>query len=348
MYSPSAEAERRYHQFMDGLRRLTALWSRSPSSVLIATVATVVGVAALTLGSSLLFGSTDDRAQPDAAPSTALNFAVLAGSTVNNTGLSVITGDVGGARAGNAITGFPPGIVHGAQHGADAVAFQARTDLTTAYFDAANRISDESLPADVGGMTLRPGVYNQAAALSLTGTLTLDGQDNRDALFIFQAGSTLITAPDSVVALTNGAQACNVFWQVGTSATLGANSGFVGSVLSSSSATSLQAGATMDGRVLVRNGDVNLDLSTITMPSCDDTATGPFAKIGTPRSDSSADPSVGDPSTGQSSTQGRSTPGSSTQRPSTTSTSTTTATTTTTPPPPPPVDPPPVDPPPVP
>ncbi|MDQ4040059.1 MAG: ice-binding family protein, partial [Actinomycetota bacterium] len=327
---------------MDGLRQwLQMLWRRSPSTVLIATVATVLGVVGLAVGAILVFGNADDRDQQNASPSTALSFAVLAGSTVNNTGASVVTGDLGGASAANPIIGFPPGILHGDKHGADAVAFQAQTDLTTAYFDAANRTADMELPADLGGMTLVPGVYSQARDLALTGTVTLDGRDDPKALFIFQVGATFSSAPDSKVSLINGARACNVFWQVTTSADLGTNTAFAGTILSAGSA-SLETGTTVDGRVLARRGEIKLDLSDITLPSCDETPTdSPFAKIGQPPSDSSADPSVPGSSSGGSPNEGGSSSGASTTRSSTTYSNPTGATTSATVPPPLPTNPPP-------
>ena len=266
--------------YMERLRLwLGALWRRSPSTVLVATVGTVVGVSALALVGVLVFANADDGRQPEAAVSKALSFAVLAGSAVNNTGPSIVNGDLGGAKAGNAITGFPPGIVNGTQHPADALALQAQADVTTAYYEAANRTSTMALPADLGGLTLGPGVYNQATDLGLTGILILDGRDDEGSVFIFQAGASLNTATTASVELINGARACNVFWQVGGSANLGDNTKFNGSILASSSVT-VQSGATVNGRVLARNGDVNLETSTVTRPTCEAPApTGPFSKV---------------------------------------------------------------------
>lgn len=199
---------------------------------------------------------------------TAASFAVLAGTTVTNVGPSVISGDLG-VSPGSAVTGFPPGtVVDGTMHVTDAVALQAQADLTTGYNDAAGRspVVDQT-GVDLGGQTLVAGVYQAASAMALTGTVTLDAQGDPDAVFIFQAGSTLITASSSTVALIGGAQACNVFWQVGSSATLGTATSFVGSIMALTSAT-LQTGATLQGRVLARNGQVSLDTNTITRPSC--------------------------------------------------------------------------------
>lgn len=235
--------------------------------MLVGVVTTVVGVAALAVGAVALFSGTGDRSQPPPAQSLAWSFAVFAGSTVNNSGMSVINGDVGGAKTGNAITGFPPGIVNGMQHPGDARALEAKVDTSTAYFDAANRTPDGTVPQDVGGLTLSPGVYSQTENLSLTGTLTLDGTGDSDAQFILQAGGTLATAVGSTVVLINGARACNVFWQVGESAALSADTAFAGSVLADGSVT-VQTGATVTGRLLTRTGAVNLDSNTITSPDC--------------------------------------------------------------------------------
>jgi len=161
---------------------------------------------------------------------TAGTFTVLAGSTVTNTGATVISADkdVGGnlgVSPGSAVTGFPPGVVTppGTIHAADATAGTAQTDAGTAYNDATSRSPDIVFPPvhDLVGQTLTAGVYNDPSSLALSGTVTLDGEGNPDAVFIFQAGSTLITASSSSVVLINGAQACHVFWVVGSSATLG-------------------------------------------------------------------------------------------------------------------------------
>jgi len=197
---------------------------------------------------------------------TADNFAVLAGSTVTNTGPTVVNGDLG-LSPGTSVTGFPPGTVNGTQHVTDAVAGQAQTDLTTAYNDAAARAPTGIVSADLGGRRLTSGVYRSASSLGLTGALTLDAQGNANAVFIFQAGSTLTTASASRVNLVNGAQACNVFWQVGSSATLGTASTFRGNILALTSIT-VTTGARVDGRVLARNAAVTLDTNTITRSRC--------------------------------------------------------------------------------
>jgi uncharacterized repeat protein (TIGR01451 family) len=193
------------------------------------------------------------------------DFAVLGGSTVTNTGYSVVTGNLG-LNPGTSVTGFPPGTVSGTIYTAGAAA-GAQTALVAAYDDAAGRASTSTISALGGGQTLTPGVYKSGTSIDLTGTLTLDGGDDQDAVFIFQAGSTLTTASGSSVILTHGARACNVFWQVGSSATLGTNSIFQGNILALASIT-LNTGAWVAGRVLARNGAVTLDTNTVTEAKC--------------------------------------------------------------------------------
>jgi hypothetical protein len=220
---------------------------------------------ALAIG-MLVAGQTVYAAGPTAVGlGTAAPFAVLAGTTVTNTGGTTITGDLG-VSPGAAVTGFPPGTVGGAIHKADAVALQAEADLVTAYNDAAGRTPVTAVATELGGTTLQAGVYGNAT-LGLTGTLTLDAAGDPSAVFIFQAASTLITASNSNVALINGASACNVFWQVGSSATLGTGTKFIGNILALTS-IALQTGATLDGRALARNAAVTLDTNVITNAAC--------------------------------------------------------------------------------
>jgi hypothetical protein len=198
---------------------------------------------------------------------TASSFAVLAGSTLTNTGSSVINGNLG-LHPGTSVTGFPPGTINGSQEVASAAALQAQTDLVTAYNNASGQAMTATVPAELGGTIKTAGVYDSATgAFAVTGALTLDAQGNSGAIFIFRAASTLTTAGSSSVVLTNGAQACNVFWQVGSSATLGTNSTFKGNILALTSVT-LTTGAQVNGRVLARNGAVTLDSNTITTPTC--------------------------------------------------------------------------------
>ena len=197
---------------------------------------------------------------------TARSYAVLAGTPVTNTGPSTINGDVG-LSPGSAVVGFPPGTVNnGVIHAADAGALQAQADLVTAYNDAAGRATTGAVTADLAGQTLVSGVYT-GGALALTGALTLDAQGDPNAVFVFQAASTLITASASSVILINGAAPCNVFWQVGSSATLGTNSMFIGTVLALTSVAA-GTGATVQGRLLARNGAVTLDNNTVTPANC--------------------------------------------------------------------------------
>jgi uncharacterized repeat protein (TIGR01451 family) len=194
---------------------------------------------------------------------TAANFAVLAGSTITNTGPTTINGDLG-LSPGTSVTGFPPGQVHGTIHAADSVALQAQADLTTAYNNAAARPVSATIPVELGGTTQTPGVYDSAAGtFGITGTLTLDAQGDPNAVFIFKAASTLITASASNISLLNGAQASNVFWVVGSSATLGTSSTLQGNILALTSIT-MTTGSTINGRALARNGAVTLDTNTIT------------------------------------------------------------------------------------
>ncbi|WP_037187216.1 ice-binding family protein, partial [Rhodococcus sp. UNC23MFCrub1.1] len=176
-------------------------------------------------------GAVASAATPTVGLGTADPFAVLAGAAVTNTGVSNISGSVG-VSAGSAVDGFPPGIVtNGVIRRADPVAAQAQADLTVAYNDAAGRTPPTAVPVEIGGRTLVSGVYKADTELGLTGTVTLDAQSDPNAVFIFQAGSTLTTASNSTVNLVNGAQPCNVFWQVGSSAALGTSTTFVGSIL---------------------------------------------------------------------------------------------------------------------
>ncbi|HUZ24667.1 MAG TPA: ice-binding family protein [Streptosporangiaceae bacterium] len=212
---------------------------------------------------------------------TASPFGVLAGSTVTNTGATIINGDLG-VSPGTAITGFPPGIVTGATHRADGVAAGAQADLTTAYNDAAGRSPSGSVGPFIGaGQTMSPGVYNASTSLDLGGALTLNAHGNPDAVWIFQVGSTLVTDSASSVVLTGGAQACNVFWQVGSSATLGTHSSFQGSILALTSIT-VTTGDTVIGRALARNGAVTLDDDVFTVPSCANITPSPTPTITTP------------------------------------------------------------------
>ncbi len=207
----------------------------------------------------------------DAAPvavglGTATSFAVLAGSGITNTGPTTINGDLG-TYPTTSITGAGSLTVTGTNHGGDAVTQGAKTDLVTAYNTAAGEGPTSPIVADLGGQTLTPGIYNSGSSIGLTGALTLNGGGDPNAVFVFQAGSTLTSASASHVNLTNGAQSCNVFWQVGSSATLGTASSFRGTIVALTDIT-VTTGVTIDGRVLARNGAVTLDTDTITKPTC--------------------------------------------------------------------------------
>jgi hypothetical protein len=210
---------------------------------------------------------------------TAASFSVLAGSTVTNSGATLISADAGvggnlGVSPGSATTGFPPGVVNapGTIHTADATSLAAQTAAGTASVSAAGRTPNRTFDPiyDLVGQTFTAGVYKAPTSLAVGGvgaTVTLDGQNNADAVFIFQIGSTLVTGASSTVALINGAQACNVFWQVGSSATLGANSTFNGTILAAVSA-SLDDGVNVQGRVLAGTGAVTLIHDAINTPAC--------------------------------------------------------------------------------
>jgi hypothetical protein len=223
---------------------------------------------ALAVAAAALIGMQAGGASAATTPvplGTAANFAVVAGSTITNTGPTAINGDLG-LSPGTSVTGFPPGTVTGTVDTANSVSLQAQNDLTTAYNDAAAEPVTATVPTELGGTTVTPGVYNSAAGtFGITGTLTLDAQGNPNAIFIFQAASTLITASASNVSLINGAQASNVFWVVGSSATLGTNSTLQGNILALTSIT-VTTGTTIDGRALARNGAVTLDTNQITAP----------------------------------------------------------------------------------
>ena len=220
----------------------------------------------------LALGQTASAAiVPTVGLATAANYSIIGGQTVTNTGPSVLDKSVGLAP-GSAVVGFPPGTVlaPGTIQAANAVSLQAASDLTTAYLDAAGRpVEFTQANPDLTGLTLIPGVYaaTAKAPLSLSGALVLDGQNNPAAVFIFQTDSTLITASGSSITLINGASECNVFWQVGSSATLGSGSTFVGNIMALTSIAA-QTGATIQGRAMARNGEVTLDNNVFTSTNC--------------------------------------------------------------------------------
>lgn len=221
--------------------------------------------------SILLLSTACCFAQANVPLGTAGAFAVLASSAVTNTGTSVIAGDVG-VSPGTAITGFPPGVLifPATQHPGDGTAAAAQSALALAYMNASNQASTQNLSGqDLGGKTLGPGVYTFNSSAQLTGTLTLSGT----GFYIFQIGSTLTTASASVVAAINGADAASIFWQVGSSATLGTGSTFIGNILADISITTTTSVA-MAGRLLALNGAVTMDTISLTYPPA--TAPGGF------------------------------------------------------------------------
>jgi len=209
------------------------------------------------------------------APSlgTAGSFAVLGGSTVTNTGPSLITGDLGVAP-GSAIVGFfpstpgGPGTVIGTQHAADAVALQAQADAATAYTALSGQACDFTHPliANIGGSTLAPGVHCFPSSAAITGILTLDAAGDPNAVWVFNIKSTLVTASASSVLIINGGNACNVFWRVGSSATLNTTTAFQGNILALANISAL-TGATVSGRLLAQTAAVTLDTNRVSLPT---------------------------------------------------------------------------------
>ena len=250
----------------------------------IALLATLVGSAAAASPATVALGSAGQ-------------FVVLAGSVITNAGVSTITGDVGSYPAPTE-TGFDAcpaatcvnltGVNHSAPN--DPITQDAKSALATAYDDAAGRAST-LVANELGGQTLVAGVYSSAAGtFNMTGTLVLDGENNPDAVFIFQSASTLVTAAAANISLVNGAQASNVFWKVGSSATLGASSTFSGTILAHTSIT-LGDGVTVDGRLLAGAGAVTVTNATITNPAPPITQPTPITQTDS----ATASATIGDP-----------------------------------------------------
>jgi Ice-binding-like len=229
------------------------------------------GLLSLGLLSTLLFASSAMGATATVGLGSAASFSVLGGETVTNTGPTTMFGDLG-LSPGSSVTGAPH--VLGQTHIDDAVAIGAKNALTTAYNNAASRPSNGSAGTDLAGQTFLPGVRTASSSLLLSsGSVTLDAQGDPNAVFIFQIDSTLITGSSTTILLAGGAQACNVFWQVGSSATLGTGTHFVGTIMASASITATTA-ATIHGRLLARTGAVTLDTNTITTSTCASSASG--------------------------------------------------------------------------
>jgi len=220
---------------------------------------------------SMFKTATTACAPPIALATPGCGFGILAGSTVTNTSTVAaptnVSGDVG-VWAGTAIVGFPPGLLTGTLHSGDAVAQTAQGQLTTAYNTAAGKPVGTHLPPDIGGQTLPPGVYTTVAqpSLGITGDLILDAQGDSTATWIFQIASTLTTAGGKV-SLINGGLPQNVFWQIGSSATLGTGTTMAGDLLANQSIT-LNTGVTLNGRALASVGAVTLISDTVNVPPC--------------------------------------------------------------------------------
>jgi len=255
----------------------TPVTALAPSTLYTATITTgAADPTGSTLAANYVWTFTTSvacAAPPVPTLGSACTFGVLAGSTVTNvTGtVTTINGNVG-VWPGSAVTGFgPPASITGIIDADNAVAQTAEGDLTTAYNNAAGAAGGAVLTADIGGQTLPPGVYRTTSAqpsLGITGILTLDGKGDPNAAWIFQVVTTLTTAAgNSKVILINGAQSQNVIWQVGSSATLGTNTIFIGTIMAEASVTAT-TGATLDGRALARSGGVTLDTATIVVPPC--------------------------------------------------------------------------------
>jgi hypothetical protein len=264
----------------------------APSSTFTATITTgAKDTFGNPLGANVIWTFTTTTAcQPAAPPAAgmgaACSYGVLAGTTVTNTGATTVRGDLG-LSPGSAVTGFlgtntyvgsgthtaGPGVVTGTIHLTDPPppspfsAAAGQTDLTTAYLDLKGRTAPAptTVAGDLGGLTLAPGLYKSTSTLGITGDLTLSG--NANAVWIFQISSALTTLSGSRVVLAGGALPANIYWQVGSSATLGTNSTFNGSILALTDIT-LTTGATLNGRALARNGAVTLDTNMVNVPAC--------------------------------------------------------------------------------
>lgn len=235
---------------------------------LLLALSLVVVMAVLTIGMA--------AQQPTVNLGTTADYAVLAGSTITNTGTTTISGSVGGNVGlfpGTDFSGRADVSVSGAVHVADDAANKAKNDLVVAFDDAAGRKPVTRISTELGGTTLTPGTYDSDdGTFQITGTLTLDAQGDPDGVFVFKMASTLITASSSNIKLINSARFCRTFWKVGSSATLGTNSHFVGHIFALTSIAA-KTGATVQGQLLARNGAVTLDNNTITNGICAAAAT---------------------------------------------------------------------------
>ena len=203
-------------------------------------------------------------AQAPVSTAGAANLAILAGTSISNTGATNVTGDMG-LSPGSSVGGFPPGVLVGTLHINDAISNQAKLDLTAAYNDAAGRTSTDivTLSGNIGGLTLTPGLYKSTSSLAISsGDVTFDAKGNSSAVFIIQIASAFTTTSGRKVILSGGAQASNIFWQIGSSATFGTTSVLKGTFMAMQSIT-FNTGATLDGRALARTGAVVMAGNTI-------------------------------------------------------------------------------------
>jgi type VI secretion system secreted protein VgrG len=230
-------------------------------------VACITPLAVVALGAAVVLPTaTSGAAQAPVGLATATSFVVLAGAGVTNTGPTTLGGDIGTFPT-TAEPGYNSVVqASGTNHDGDSVTQGAKNDLITGYNQAAGATPSTVVATELGGHTFLPGVYN-AGTLGITGQMTLNTLGDPNAVFIFKAASTLITASASSIVVIGSTNACNVFWQIGSSATLGSGSSLVGSVLALTSITA-NTGATIQGRLLARNGAVTLDTNTITTPVC--------------------------------------------------------------------------------
>lgn len=238
-----------------------------PTNLRMALATVAGGVLILAITASPAWSATS----PDLG--TAASASVVAGTTVTNTGATVLSGNLD-LYPGTSVTGFPPGVVHGTQNlggPVGGVANVASNDVTAAYLQALSAPATAAMNTDLGGLSLSPGVYAATSGISLTGSVTLVG--DASSVFIFQSVSTLTVAPGASVILSGGVQPCNVIWEVGSSATLGTTAAFVGNILALTS-ISMATGASLQGRALARNGGVTLDDNVITSSVCS-AASGP-------------------------------------------------------------------------
>ena len=229
----------------------------------------IAALAAIPLISLSIYSAASYAAGPVIHQGTTTSYAVLAGSAITNTGSTVISGTAGsdlGVSTGSSIGGFPPGTA-GVQHSNDASAIAAQTSLTTAFNDT-NAPVATVIPADLNAQILHAGSYKTGSSFANSGTVTFDAQGDPNAIFVMQSpSSTITTATSSTMLLTNGAQACNIFWAIGSSATLGVNSTFLGHLYAQTSITA-NTGATIHGNLLAQTGAVTLDANTIVNDNC--------------------------------------------------------------------------------